>query len=561
VHLLHDPGFVFALLLILLAVGMVLLIACANVSSLQLARSAVRQREIGVRLSVGASRARIVRQLLTESALLGVISGGVALLMTWWTLRLLMLQIANALPLEWGSVALHVEPDLGVFCYVFAVSLAASVLFGLAPALQATRPSVSAALKEEKGLIAGRLSRSGMHGLLMGTQAAACLFLLIGAGLLIRGSIRSMMQNPGYETRHALSLEIMFPPGLGYSHTKQLAEIREFSQRLRSVPGVRAVSMGNAPDGGGLRTAAVGLNGRQPATDNTARTVFYAYVTSNYFECLDIPLLLGRAFEEHANASNLSMMVSESAAAEFWPGENPIGKTVVLDVSKVFHIKGEVAPVGVTYQVVGVVKDTRAITPQGGDNRKVYLPLAPDQMNGRLPLLVRFVGESTGMTKAVSEHLHAVDRNLIAYVSTLEGLMTSTPTFVMSRSAAIFAALIGGLGLILAVVGIYGTVSYAVARRTREVGIRMALGAKRGDVLRLILSETGRPVTIGLIAGAIASAGASRWLQSLLFGLNGLDPVAFIGVGCLFLFIALLAAYVPARRAIQIDPVAALRFE
>jgi predicted permease len=560
VHLRDDPGLAFTLLLILGAVGLVLLIACANVGSLQLARSAGRQKEMGVRLSVGASRLRIIRQLLTESVLLGLIAGGAALLMTWWVLRLLMVGIAASLPVEWGSLALHVEPDLRVFVYVFVLSLFASVLFGLAPALQSSRASFSSALKEEGSGLALRLSNSRVRDLLMGAQAAACLFLLIGAGLLIRGSIRSMALNPGYETKRVVSLDVNVPPGSDYSHAKQLAETNQLVGRIRNVPSVKSVAVGLPPDGGGLRRAAVGLNGTKPSTDETARTVFYSYITPNYFECLSIPLTAGHTFPEQSAAPEPTVILSESAAGEFWPGENPIGKKVSLDASTQFHTKDQLMPQGTSYEVIAITRDTRAITPQGDDNRKAYLSLPTDRIDEGFPLLIRFDrDDASAMLDEVGKQLHAVDPDLIVYTNTVEDLLTSTPTFVITRLCAIFASLIGGLGLVLACVGVYGTVSYAVARRTREIGIRMALGARKRDVLRLVVLESGRPVIMGLIVGVAAAAGASRVMQSLLFGLRSLDPVSFFGVGSLFLLIALLAAYLPARRAAHVDPMLALR--
>jgi len=356
-----------------------------------------------------------------------------------------------------------------------------------------------------------------------------------------------------------MSLDLIFPSGFGYNHAKQIAEINEVRSHISSVPGVKSVAMGIAPDGGGLRTAAVGLNGTRPSTDKTARTVFYSYVTPDYFECLSIPLIAGRTFPGQSAAPEPTVIVSESAASEFWPGDNPIGKRVALDASSQFHLKGQLIPQGLVYEVVAVAKDTRAITPNGDDNRKAYLSLPTDRIDGGVPLLVRFDGDPKAMLAGLCKQLRAVDPNVVVYANTLEDLLTSTPTFVITRLTAIFASLIGGLGLVLACVGIYGTVSYAVARRTREVGIRMALGARKADVLRLIVLESGRPVMLGLIVGAAAAAGASHVLQSLLFGLGTLDPVSFLGVGFVFLVIALLAAYLPALRAAHIDPMLALR--
>jgi putative ABC transport system permease protein len=368
-----------------------------------------------------------------------------------------------------------------------------------------------------------------------------------------------MIISPGYETKHVVSLDVIFPPGLGYNHAKQLAEMNQLLGRISATPGAISETIGLAPNHGGLRTAAVGLNGMKPSTGNMARTVFYSYVAPNYFECLSIPLVAGHTFSERSAAPDPTVILSESAASELWPGENPIGKRVALDAANQFHEKTELIPRGDAYEVIAVAKDTRAITPQGGDNRKAYLSSPRDRIDGGALLLVRFRGDPNSIVVELNKQLHVVDPNLIVYASTLQDLLTSTPTFVVTRLSAIFASLIGGLGLLLACVGIYGTVSYAVTRRTREVGIRMALGARKGDVLRLIVLESGRPVMLGLLAGVAAAAGASRVLQALLFGLGSLDPVSFFGVGFLFVLIALLAAYVPARRAAQVDPMVALR--
>jgi predicted permease len=561
VLIIGGAGFVFTMLLILGAVGLVLLIACANVSSLQLARSAARQKEIGIRLSIGASRFRIIRQLLTESALLGLLAGSVSLLMTWWVLRLLMLQVAAALPVEWGSVALHVEPDRNVFAYVFAISMVSSVLFGLASAIQSSRSNLAGTLKEEGGGFGLRISSSRMRDLLIATQAGASLFLLIAAGLLIRGSIRSMVISPGFETKQVLSLELFFPPGMNIPLARQLAEVNAIRERIGSLRGVTETAFGKSPANGGLRTAAVGLNGAKPSTDRTTRTVFYSYVTPQYFRCLDMPLLAGTGFAATAsNHPEISVVLSESAAAEFWPGENAIGKKVSLDASTQFFGETELIPKGSVYEVIGVVRDARPITPQGDDVRKAYLALPSTHFSSE-PLLIRFNGDTKTALSEFGQQIGAIDANIVVYANTVDELLTATPPFVITRLSAMFATLIGGLGLLLSCVGIYGTVSFAVARRTREVGIRMALGARKNDVLGLILRESGRPVMLGLAVGGIGAVGVSFLLHSLLFGLALFDPISFFGVGALFLAVALFAAYMPARRATMVDPTAALRSE
>ena len=365
VTLANDPGLGFAILLIMCAVGLVLLIACANVASLQLARSAARQQEMGVRLSVGASRGRIIRQLLTESALLGMLSGCASLLMAWWALRLIMIGIAGNLPAEWGSLALHLEPDVHVFVFVSCVSLVAGILFGLAPALEASRPSLSAALKQEGNRFAFRLRNAVLRDLLVGLQVAVCLFLLVCAGLLIRGSIRCTTLSPGYETKRTVWVSPNFPGGFGYAHSKQLAEIRQLQERVRQLPGVVSVSSGNAPDAGGLREAAVSLDGNPPPADNSARTLFYSYVAAGHLQTLGIPLIRGQYFSEGSGDLLTAVILSESAAEELWPGIDPVGKTLILDGKH--HWKGEVFPQGGSYQVIGVTRDTRGIIPGGRD--------------------------------------------------------------------------------------------------------------------------------------------------------------------------------------------------
>jgi predicted permease len=556
----HDPGLERALFLIMGAVGLVLLIACANVASLQLGRSAARQREIGVRLSVGANRRRIIRQLLTESMLLGIVAGAASMLMAWAALRLLVNEIAAAIPLEEGTLAMRVEPDAHIFAYVFAISLLAGVLFGLAPALEASRPDLSSALKDQGAKFALRLTNARLRDLMVGTQVALCLFLLVGAGLLIRGSIRATTLHPGYEIKDVVWLDIHFPPAFVYPHAKQLSEIRQLKARIGLQAGVRSVTLGIAPDGGGLRDAAVGIDGAAPGDGDSVRTLYYSYVAPNYFETLSIPLLRGRSFPEAGSAAEPFAVLSQSAAEALWPGQNPLGRTFTLDARKQFHLIGDLIPDGRSYRVIGVAKETRPITMGGEDAKKAYLPLPPDRVD-EAPLLVRSEGDPKAIIGALNQQVQSVDGNLVVYYQTLEGLLRSTPPFVASRLAAIFASLIGVLGLCLACVGIYGSVSYAVVRRTREVGIRMALGAQKEDVLQLILRESGRPVLIGLIIGLAMAVGAGQVLRALLFGMSPVDPASFLGVAVIFLVIALLASYVPARQATVVDPMVALRCE
>jgi predicted permease len=550
----------FAVALIMCAVGMFLLIACANLASLQLARAAARQNEMGIRLSLGASRGRLIRQLLTESALLGLLAGFVSFFLTWCILRFLVAEIAATLPAEWGTFAMHVAPDMRVFGYVFAVSLVAGLLFGLAPALESSKPSLSSALKEEGAHLVFSAGKFRVRDALIALQVAVCLVLMITGGLLIRSSVRALEMETGYETKRVLSLDLYFPDGFGYSREKQTSEARELYDRIRVLPGVADVTFGRPPDGGGMRTATVTLNQKKSPADNSQLSLYYNYVRPNYFRALNIPLSLGTVFPEAQGRLGAVVILSESAAKELWPAKNPIGQRLVLDGTKQFHSKDELTPDGSSYQVIGIARDTRAALIDGMDMRKVYLPLPLDRLDDR-PLLVRTKGDPRLLVDGIAKLVHALDSNMIIYSETLDGLLTTSPQFVTSRCAALFSSIVGALGLLLAAIGIYGTVSYAVVRRTREVGVRMALGAQKRDVIKLMLVESTRPVLAGLSIGVIGAAGAAHLMRALLFGVNTLDAASFVGVPGLFFLIAMIAAYMPAQRATRVDPMVALRYE
>jgi ABC-type antimicrobial peptide transport system permease subunit len=432
-------GLGYAILLIMAAVGMVLVIACANVASLQLARAASRQSELGMRLSLGASRMRIIRQLLTESALLGLIAGAVALLFSWAFLQVVVVLIADAFPAEYGTFIFHVTPDLGIFAYVFCVSLLAGILFGLAPALESSGAAISSALKHSSGT----------------------------------GKV---------------------------------------------------------------------------------------HVQPNYFQTLGIPLLFGRGFQTQAGQPATSVILSESAAQLLWPKMNPIGRSLRLAPGGQFAVKGEVALDGPSYEVIGVARDTRGVLLNGSDSEQIYLPMQESRVP-EFPILIRALAAPTQIMNAIGPTISSVDPNLVAYSFTLEEMLRQTESFLASSISAAVAWSVGMLGLLLASMGIYGTVSYIVVLRTREVGIRMALGAKKSDVLILMLRESAGPVVAGLIAGMCLAEGASYLLRGVLYGLHTVDGISFAGVSLVFLAIALLASYVPSRKAMRVDPMVALRYD
>jgi predicted permease len=551
-------GLNYVLMLILGAVGLVLVIACANVACLQLARAASRQSEMTMRLSLGASRLRMIRQLLTESALLGVLAGFVALLFSWIFLQIMVVVVANAFPAAYGTFIFHVTPDLGIFAYVFCLSVVASILFGLAPALESSGAAVSAALKANTGTSPVRSRR--LRASLMAVQVAISLMLLIAGSMLIRSSIRALNMDTGYDSKHGISLDLKFPEGAKFNAASQGALVRALRTHLAAVPGVAATTSGIAPDGQGLRTTAISLNGEIPSAKNTNAVLFYRYIQENYFQTMSIPLLFGRAFQAQAGEPEPVVILSESAARRLWPGENPIGRSLHMGTDDKSRTRQQLVPDGRAYEVIGVARDTRGVLMDGSDSQLVYVPMPEDRIQ-EFPILIRTQADPAHSMEAIGAVLASVDPDVVVTASTLEELMLQSESFAVSSMSAAIATSVGLLGLLLASMGIYGTVSYMAVLRTREIGIRMALGATTRDVLLLMLRESTRPVMAGLLAGMILAVGASYLLRKVLFGINTIDGVSFAGVALLFLVIALLATWLPSRRAMRVDPMVALRCE
>ena len=553
-----DSGLKFAILLIMAAVGMILVVACANVASLQLARTASRQNELRIRLSLGASRRRVIRQLLTESAMLALVAGMVALLFTWALLKVLVTMAAGAVPAEYGSLVLHVTPDIGIFAYVFAISLVAGILFGLAPALESSRSALALSLKANSE--ASPLRSRRLRSALVAAQVAGSLMLMIVGSLLIRSAVHALKMDTGYDSKQAVNIDFQFPQRPEYTAVRKLALIRELRARIGALPGVTAITTTRPPDGGGMRTAGVSVNGEQPSPQDAVAFLYYTYVQANYFQTLGIPLLFGRSFQTQEGIPEPSVVVSASAANRLWPNQNPIGRSMRMSTDGQFHRKGEVLPDGTSYQVIGVARDIRGVQLDGSDSQQIYLPLPEDRL-ADYPLLIRIQSDPHLFMNSIGPVISAVDSNLVASSSILDEMLRLTPPFVVSGLAAVFASSIGLLGLALASMGIFGTVSYIVVLRTREVGIRMALGARKGDVLELMLRESTRPVAAGLLIGASLAVGASYLIRGILYGLSTVDAFSFAVVPLLFLGISLLAAYLPSRRAMLVDPIEALRCE
>ncbi len=552
-----NAGLKLTILLIMAATGMVLVIACANAASLQLARATTRQQELGTRLSLGASRARLIRQLLTESALLGLLAGGVALPLTWTLLRVAVTKAAEALPADYGTLVLNVNPDLAIFAYVLAISVFAGILFGLAPAIESSH---SALFSTVRGAGTSPVRCRRLRDVLIAAQVAVSLALMIAGSMLTRSAIHALTMETGYDDGHVVDVSLQFPEESKYTAGHKSVLVRDLRTRFAALPGVAAITSARAPDDNGGRRAAVSLNGEQPSARNMHAMLYYTWVQANYFQTLGIPLLLGRGFESQAGQPEHSVVLGESAAQRLWPGQNPIGRSLRLGTGEQFHNKGELVPDGPVWQVIGVSRDTRGVTLDGSDSEQVYVPLPSDRLQD-YPILVRTHSDPTPAMRAMEPVISAVDPSLVAFTSTLQAMLRQTDAFLIASLSAAIASTISLFGLLLASMGIYSIVSYIVVLRTREVGIRMAVGAQKRDILALTMRESTRPVLAGLLVGMVLASGGSQLLRGVLYGLNTVDPISFAGASLLFMAIALVATWLPSRRAMRVDPMMALRYE
>lgn len=545
-----------AIFFILGAAAMVLAVACANVSSLQLARIRSRENELRTRISLGASRLRIVRQLLTESAFIGLLSGAFAMLLSWTFLRLVVRMAASALPIEYGSLVFDVNPDLALFALACIVSLSAGMLSGLAPALESSRSALSSALR---GSTSGRSRR--LQDILVAVQVCLSLTLLIVGSMAIRSSMNLLTMDAGYDSKHSFSINYRFPENSHYNDARKLALVQELRARLAALPDVTALTIAQPPGGVPYQTTATAGDDKSSAIQHQQLMAYYSFVQANYFQTLGIPLSLGHSFRDQGGGAEYSVILSESVARQLWPGQNPVGRTVLLGLTdERFHSKDALLSSVQAYQVIGVAHDIRGDGFDANDSKRIYMPLPADRLQN-YPLIIRTRSNPEYVMKAVDPVISSVDPSLMVTYSTLDEMLRQSASFIASSLAAMVASAVGILGLFLAVMGIYGMISYIVSLRTRELGIRMAIGAQKRDVVRLVLGESSRPVFAGLITGIVLAIVVSYLARRLLFGISAVDGTSLAGVSLLFLGVALLAAYPPVRRAMRVDPVVALRYE
>ena len=542
-----NPGFrnniVMAGGLLMTIVGLVLLIACANVANLLLARATVRQKEIAVRLSLGASRGRLIMQLLTEGTLLAFIGGAGGLLLADWAQRLLW----SFRPPFLQADAIDLHPDARVLLFTIAVSLVTGILFGVAPAVQASRPDLVVELKEKTTAPIGSNRLFGLRNGLVAAQVALSLVALVGAGLFLRSLANAQRISPGFDVEHLAVMSVDLG-AQGYTEQRGRQFQQQVLERAASVPGVQAATLASTVplfNGGFART--VFLEGQDTSDRRSGRLVQITVAGPRYFETLGIPLRRGRALSELDQPNTPSVVViNETMAKRFWPDQDPLGKRFKFFGQDTFQ------------NVVGIAKDSKYNFI--GEEPSPHIYQATTQVyQPQVSLFVK-AARPDAVLGTIRGEVQQLDRNM-----PITGVFTLPQIFDQSlwapRMGASLLAVFAGLSLVLAVIGIYGVMAYSVNQRTRELGIRMALGASRGEVVRLVVTHGLRLTAMGVVVGLMAAFAASRLVASLLFDVSPTDVVTFVAVPIVLAAAALGASYLPALRATRIDPMAALRYE
>ena len=523
--------------------GLVLLLACANVANLMLVRSVARRREIAIRLSLGANRWRLVRQLLVESLILALAGGLVAFALTFWTAGTFM----KFVPKTDFPISLGMRVDHTVLLATMVISLLTGVIFGILPALRASGEAPIAVLKEDTGSASGGMRKARLASALVVAQISLSLLLLICAGLFIRSFMSAQQINPGFNAHNVLIATYDLFTG-GYSEASGVEFDRQLVAKLEAQPGIQSVALSSrVPLGFGGGSTAVNPEGYVSQANESMETQV-AIVTPNYFQTLQIPLVKGRDFTpQDTKSSQRVVIVSETFVNRYWPNQEALGKQLNSDLTHEW------------FTVVGVARDSKV----NGLNEKptpfLYLPQY-QVYRATMIVLARTNGDPLAAGKTVEKTIHELNADLVVFdITTLE-LREQIASFGQ-RVAGTFVGAFGLLALVLAAVGIYGVTSYTTRQRTHEIGIRMTLGASKQDVLRLVLGHGLRLTLIGVILGLAASFALTRFLTSLLLGVTSTDALTFSSVALLLCAVALLACFIPARRAMRVDPMVALRYE
>ncbi len=531
-----------SLLLLFGAVGFVLLIACANVANLLLARATTRRREFAIRAALGASRWRLMRQLLIESVLLSILGGALGLLLALWGVDLLRAAEPAGIP----RVA-TIGIDRLVLGFTCALSLLTGIVFGLAPAWTSAKTNLAEALKESAHAAIGGPGRR-LRAALVVTEIALALVLLVGAGLLTRSLARLLTTNPGFNPDNVLTLSLSLPKPR-YADKEQISRFQqELLQRVAQLPGAQAACLSNSLPGLDSWQNDIAVEGHAPLNPGEEINVDWSITSERYFDVMRIPLLRGRTFTpEEARTGAPVVVVDESLARRFWPDGDAVGK----------HIKyhGPMAD-----EIIGVVGNVQDFGQESPSRIRIYSPFGAAGLRLSTLSIRLTTPDAQGMAAAVAREVHALDNDLpltdVETMGQIIGHEAAPRTFNV-----ILLGLFAALALLLAAVGIYGLMNYTVTQRTQEIGVRMALGAQASDVLRLVLRQGLLLALVGVGVGLLIAAAATRLLASLLYGVGAFDPLVFTGMALLLVGVAFVASYIPARRATKVDPMVALRYE
>ena len=537
-----------ALLILLAAVGFVLLIACANVANLMLARAATRQKEIAIRTALGAGRLRIIRQLLTESVLLSLLGGVCGLLLALWGIDLLLASMPREFALGipgWNKIGL----DYRVLGFTLVVSFLTGILFGLFPAWQASKTALNESLKEG-GKSSASPGRKRFRNALIVSEVTLALVLLVGAGLMMRSLLRLMDVNPGFNPQNLSTFQIALPQSQYSQNEQVVAFYSELTRRIKNLAGVESVStIDMMPMGGSGGTTTFLIEGRPEPPQGQYPEANARTSSPGYFQTMGIPVIKGRDFSEHDTINSpLAVVINETMARKYWPGEDPIGKRL-LD-------PGNRTPPA---EVIGVVGDIKHFGLD--DQAEEYIYTSSIQTPGNsMFLVVRTATDPVSMTATLRKEVQSLDKALPVFdIKPMNQriIESAGPRRLVMFLLSIFAL----VALILASVGIYGVMAYAVTQRTHEIGIRVALGARRGDILKLVIRQGMWLVLLGVTLGLLVSFAVTRFMAGLLFGVTANDPLTLAGVSLLLAVIAFIACLIPARKATKVDPMVALRYE
>jgi putative ABC transport system permease protein len=557
-----------ALLILFGAVGFVLLIACANVANLLLARASGRQKEIAIRTAVGASRGRLVSQLLTESVLLAAVSGVVGFLLGAWGVRILLALSPGNLPRvneRDHVVSIVTALDWRVLAFTFGVALFTGVVFGLFPALHISRLDVNSVLKETSGRSGTGLRQNRARSILVASEMALAVILLVGAALMIRTFVGLRSVQPGFDPHNVITMQTSLSGGRYDSTTKVENMAHQVVQRIEGLPGVQsAAATIMLPIEGGIDLPFL-IEGRPPSKgDLYSGDEQWRAVSPHYFTAFRIPVLRGRAFEDRdTGKSERVAIINQAMAKKYWPKDDPVGQRISIGGSALGPDFAEPAR-----EIIGIVGSVRESGLSETDQGVMYVPQGQvtdgltKLANSVIPLnwAVRTASDPSALSTAIQREILAVDGQLpVAKIRTMEQVVSESTA--RQNFNMLLLSIFAGLALLLAAIGIYGLMSYTVEQRTQEIGIRLALGAGSGDMLKLIVRQGMLLAGIGVVIGLAAAFGLARLLASLLFGVKTTDPLTYVAVALVLTSVALFATYVPARRATKIDPLIALRYE